>query len=44
MRGRAIGLAKAKLQHLLTAVAIDFLRGTPRAQPRSSPLARLAAA
>lgn len=43
MRGRAIGLAKTKLQHLLTAVAINFLRigewlsGTPRAQTRPPP-------
>ena len=49
-QARYIGLAKTKLQHILTAVALNFLRigewlsGTPRAQTRYGPFARLMAA
>jgi transposase len=46
---RYIGLAKARLQHVATAAAInayrisDWLGGVPRAATRTSPFARLAA-
>jgi len=49
-QARYIGLAKTRLQHLLTAVALNFLRlgewlsGTPRAQTRRTPFTRLMAA
>ena len=48
-RCRYIGLAKAQLQHVATAAAInvyrisDWLGGVPRAATRTSPFARLVA-
>ena len=48
-RCRYIGLAKARLQHVATAAAInvyrisDWLGGVPRAATRTSPFARLVA-
>lgn len=49
-QARYVGLAKTRLQHVLTAVAIDFLRigawlsDIPRAQTRYSPFAQLTTA
>ena len=49
-QSRYIGLAKTHLQHLATAAALNLVRlgewwaGTPQAQTRSSPFARLKAA
>jgi transposase len=48
-RSRYVGLTKTHLQHLLTAVSINFLRvgawlmGVPKATTRRSPFARLMA-
>ena len=48
-RCRYIGLAKARLQHVATAAAIniyrisDWLGGVPRAGTRTSPFVRLVA-
>jgi transposase len=48
-RCRYIGLAKARLQHVATAAAInvyrlsDWVGGVPRAATRTSPFARLVA-
>jgi transposase len=48
-QARYIGLAKTRLQHILTTVAINFLRlgewlsGTPRARTRQTPFTQLMA-
>ena len=48
-RCRSIGLAKARLQHVATAAAInidrisDWVGGVPRAATRTSPFVRLVA-
>ena len=49
-RGRYVGLAKAHLQHVITAAAMNlsrlaaWLAGSPRARTRASRFARLAQA